>query len=72
MDLHIRDNGIGIPEADLHGDVGSQRSFLFFNEELAKYVAFDLIPGEDETQILFEFVSIEPDEADMLQSIIRH
>ena len=51
--------------------LGSQREFLFFNEELKKYFAFDLFPGEDEANITLEFVSIEPDEASYLESVLR-
>ena len=49
--------------------LGSQRQFLYFNEELAKYVAFDYFAEEDGASVNFEFVSIEPDE-DVLQSSI--
>lgn len=41
--------------------LSSNRQFLYFNEELRKYVAFDLIPGTDGAQILFEIVSYEYD-----------
>ena len=47
--------------------LGSQRSYLYFNEELRKYVAFDLIPGETGASVNLEFVSIEPDDSTILQ-----
>ena len=47
--------------------LGSQRSYLYFNEELRKYVAFDLIPGEAGASVNLEFVSIEPDDSAILQ-----
>ena len=52
--------------------LGSQRQFLFFNEELAKYVAFDFFPGDDGATVNFEFVSIEPEEVGLLQSAIGY
>ena len=51
--------------------IGSNRNFLFWNEEQAKYVAFDLIPGEDEATVFFEFVSIEPEEDSVLEGALR-
>ena len=52
--------------------LGSQRNFLYFNEELKKYVAFDFIPEENGANVNIEFVSIEPEETVILQSAIRH
>ncbi|MBQ5961288.1 MAG: hypothetical protein IJL53_11635 [Firmicutes bacterium] len=52
--------------------LGSQRTFLFFNEDLGKYVAFDLFDDGDGATAAFEFVSIEPDEETTLQSVLRH
>ena len=51
--------------------LSSQKAFLYFNEELAKYVAFDLIPEADSTSVNMEFVSIEPEESEFLQSALR-
>ncbi|MBR0144006.1 MAG: hypothetical protein IJM21_07505 [Clostridia bacterium] len=42
--------------------VGSVRQFVYFNEDLRKYVGFDLLRMENGAQIFFEFVSIEPDQ----------
>ncbi len=39
--------------------VGSQRRFLYFNEELRKYVGFDLFGDGNGATILFEFASFE-------------
>ncbi len=50
--------------------LGSQRNFLYFNEEEAKYVAFDLNLEEEGATVFFEFVSIEPDE-ELLESTVR-
>ena len=51
--------------------VGSNRSFLFLNMELAKYVAFDLFDDGAGSTIFFQFYSIEPDEDSILESTIR-
>ena len=52
--------------------VGSQRQFCWFNEEEAKYVAFDIYDEGSRGMIFFEFVSIEPEEESlMLKSIGR-
>ena len=51
--------------------VGSNRSFLFWNEEQAKYVGFDLNRGEDSATVFFEFVSIEPEEESALEGALR-
>ena len=52
--------------------VGSQRSFVYFNEELAKYVGFDIYADGAGATICFEFVSWgQPDEGMML-SALRH
>lgn len=37
----------------------SQRQFLYFNEELRKYVGFDFIPGANSANINWEFFSAE-------------
>ena len=50
--------------------VGSQRNFCWFNEEQAKYVAFDSTQGADDATIFFEFVSIEPEEENLMLSAI--
>ena len=41
--------------------VGSYRQFVYFNEDLRKYVGFDLLPAEGSAQIFFEIVSVESD-----------
>ena len=48
---------------------GSYKPFLYFNEELKKYVAFDLIRGDSSAAVNLELVSIEPED-DMVQSIL--
>lgn len=52
--------------------VGSQRNFCWFNEEKAKYVAFDVFGDENSGTIYFEFVSIEPEEESLMMQAIRH
>ena len=50
------------------------RTFLYFNEELRKYVAFDLNPNGDGSATLFyEIVSFEaePDEESIMMKTIR-
>ena len=47
------------------------KTFLFFNEEARKYVAFDYLPGEDGADVNFEFVSIETETEDTLQSFLK-
>ena len=39
--------------------IGSQRQFVYFNEEARKYVGFDIIPSEKDAQIFYEIVSFE-------------
>ncbi|MBQ1342410.1 MAG: hypothetical protein IIY33_08010 [Erysipelotrichaceae bacterium] len=51
--------------------VGSQRSFCWFNEETAKYVAFDIYGDSDDGTIFFEFVSIEPESDSIMLNAIR-
>ncbi|MBO4537346.1 MAG: hypothetical protein J5694_00570, partial [Erysipelotrichaceae bacterium] len=51
--------------------LGSQKAFLYFNEELAKYVAFDYFPEDDGAEVNFEFVSIEPEEEGILQGVLK-
>ena len=51
--------------------VGSQRSFCWFNEETAKYVAFDIYGASDDGTIFFEFVSIEPESESIMLNAIR-
>ncbi len=67
-----------IPELEEQGyvhfdpqKVGSQRSFCWFNEEKAKYVAFDVFGDENSGTIYFEFVSIEPEEESLMMQAIR-
>ena len=52
--------------------IGSSRQFVYLNEELAKYVGFDLYPTEDGAQILFEFVSYGEPQESMMLSAFRH
>ncbi len=49
------------------------RPFLYFNEELKKYVAFEVNPGAGgtDTNIFFEIVSVEPDDSDLMLGVIR-
>ncbi|MBO4411515.1 MAG: hypothetical protein J5794_04940 [Lachnospiraceae bacterium] len=49
------------------------RTFLYFNEDLKKYVAFQINPGDEtgDTNICFEIVSIEPGNEDLMLSVIR-
>ena len=51
--------------------VASNKHFCYLNEELRKYVAFDYFEGAAVSQIQFDFVSIEPEEDDLLHSILR-
>ena len=51
--------------------LGSQKAFLYFNEELAKYVAFDYFPEDDGAEVNFDFVSIEPEEEGILQGVLK-
>ena len=37
--------------------IGSQRQYTYLNEEIAKYVGFDILPGNGNAQILWEIVS---------------
>ena len=46
--------------------VGSYRNFVYFNEELKKYVGFDYFPGENGASVTLELVSIEPEEDESL------
>lgn len=52
--------------------LGSQKEFCYFNEELSKYVAFDLIPDDNGASVNLDFVSIEPEEDNIMMSMIRH
>ncbi|MBR0373205.1 MAG: hypothetical protein IJH91_01610 [Mogibacterium sp.] len=52
--------------------VGSQKMFLYFNEDLAKYVAFDLIPEDSGASVNFDFVSIEPEVDSIMLNAIRY
>ena len=51
--------------------LASNREYVFFNEDLAKYVGFDYHPGENGASVLFEFFSAEPEEETMMQSALR-
>ena len=51
--------------------LGSQRQFLYFNEEQRKYVAFDLLPAEDGATIFYEIVSFDPPSDSMMLNAIR-
>ena len=51
--------------------IGSVRQFLFFNEDEAKYVAFDYDPGENGASILLEFFAAQSEESSMMQSALR-
>ena len=52
--------------------LGSNRAFLYWNEDLRKYVAFDYFPGADGATVFFEFVSIESElEMNALEKILR-
>ncbi len=53
--------------------VGSARRFLYFNEELRKYVGFDLTGDADGATILFEFASFEsePEAESFMAQLIR-
>jgi hypothetical protein len=46
--------------------IGSPRQFVFFNEDVTKYVGFDLHQHDGYATILFDFVSIEPSDDLML------
>ena len=50
--------------------IGSYKNFLYLNEELKKYVAFDYIPQSGGALVNLDFVSIEPDAEDHLQSML--
>ena len=45
----------------------SSRAFLFFNEERASYVAFDLAPSADGAIVKFEFFAASRDEEDLMR-----
>ncbi len=51
---------------------GSNRTFLYLNEELGKYVGFDYFPGDNGATVTLEFVSIEPEEEDILGLALGH
>ena len=51
--------------------VGSQRQFLYLNEEAMKYVAFDLIPNNDSATIYYEIVSFGPQSESLMLNALR-
>ena len=55
--------------------LGSNRQFMFFNEEEWKYVAFDYYPGDEQASIRFEFFAgdtAEEEEVSMMQTALGH
>lgn len=52
--------------------VGSNRSFLYLNEDIRKYVAFDYFPSANGATVFFELVSIESDlEQNALEKLLH-
>ncbi len=52
--------------------VGSNRSFLYLNEDIRKYVAFDYFPSANGATVFFELVSIESEFAqNALEKLLR-
>ena len=52
--------------------IGSYRTFGYLNEELFKFVGFDLLRGEDSATVFFEFVSVGGREESILGSAIHY
>ena len=52
-------------------NVGSQRQFVYLNEELRKYVGFDYYLNESGATAYFEFVSIESQGEELPQGILE-
>ena len=48
--------------------LASNRQFMFFNEDIWKYVAFDYYPGDDSASVLFEFYSNDAAEDSVMLS----
>ena len=51
--------------------VGSNRSFLYWNEDIRKYVAFDYYKSGTGATVFFEFVSIESQLEGLLETVLR-
>lgn len=50
---------------------GSNKENLYMTEDMSKRVGFDLVPTDEGANVVFEFVSVEDDEPDMIQSMLR-
>ena len=46
--------------------VSSSRQFVYLNEDLAKYVGFDYMPGNGEASVLFEFFAASDSSSSMM------
>ena len=52
-------------------NLGSNRSFLYWNEDIRKYVAFDYYKSGTGATVFFEFVSIESQLEGLLETVLR-